>query len=513
VTQMTLPSHLQLGPNPQALIRRLGKIVRHGLPELRFHQYEIAPVPPEHGGERTCTDTERRVRLPSSSAARFRSAPPPSRIRGCRVLTRAPLLAAQVLFHVLPSRAPGTKSSGKRKLVLNRQPEEHRPAGAARAPSAGAAPAPSAGAAPAPSAGAAPAPQTGRQTAMAVTAPVVSGAHPPAPALDALAAPPAEAMVTVCDARVVFGTASPADPDRDSGPAAKQRKVFASIFSAFAVVAILSSNLNTTTSGVLAISRPMRQLSEGNVPGILNGHCLIFFVLVMWLFSRLFAPLGAWLQRAVVRDRLGLMIIDPKLPLSFRQAYHSRAVRGWLLQFAAVCVLALLPLSMTLVVGIVYFVIVLNRPETQLTFEWLRAFWVLAAILLAALALAKATADRRSIASSCGGRSLGIAEQFVPALPPSLGSDVRVAELARGCVLCAACCLISWCPSKLCAKAGGRRYAEVEAFKDVLVWATLYQTWTIISDSSRWVAAVLEVPLVLSAVLAAGFWYRRLCKA
>eukprot|EP01045_Picozoa_sp_COSAG04_P003073 COSAG04_NODE_120_length_24916_cov_9.576218_23_plen_352_part_00 len=351
---------------------------------------------------------------------------------------------------------------------------------------------------------------------MAVAAPVVSGAHPPAPApvtRDALAAPPAEAMVTVCDARVVFGTASPADPDRDSGPAAKQRKVFASIFSAFAVVAILSSNLNTTTSGVLAISRSMRQLSEGNVPGILNGHCLIFFVLVMWLFSRLFVPLGAWLQRAVVRDRLGLMIIDPKLPLSFRQAYHSRAVRGWLLQFAAVCVLALLPLSMTLVVGIVYFVIVLNRPETQLTFEWLRAFWVLAAILLAALALAKATADRRSIASSCGGRSLGIAEQFVPALPPSLGSDVRVAELARGCVLCAACCLISWCPSKLCTKAGGRRYVEVEAFKDVLVWATLYQTWTIISDSSRWVAAVLEVPLVLSAVLAAGFWYRRLCKA
>ena len=90
---------------------------------------------------------------------------------------------------------------------------------------------------------------------------------------------------------------------------------------------------------------------------------------------------------------------------------------------------------------------------------------------------------------------------------------MRVAELARGCVLCAACCLISWCPSKLCTKAGGRRYAEVEAFKDVLVWATLYQTWTIISDSSRWVAAVLEVPLVLSAVLAAGYWYRRLCKA
>ena len=74
VTQMTLPSHLQLGPNPQVLIRRLGKIVRHGLPELRFHQYEIAPVPPEHCRAET-TDTERRVRLPSSSAARFRSAP------------------------------------------------------------------------------------------------------------------------------------------------------------------------------------------------------------------------------------------------------------------------------------------------------------------------------------------------------------------------------------------------------------------------------------------------------
>ena len=211
------------------------------------------------------------------------------------------------------------------------------------------------------------------------------------------------------------------------------------------------------------------------------------------------------------------MIIDPKLPLSFRQAYHSRAVRGWLLQFAAVCVLALLPLSMTLVVGIVHFVIVLNRPETQPTVEWLRAFWVQAAILWISLALAKATADRRSIASSCAGRSsLGIAEQFVPALPAlgSLGSDVRVAELARGGVLCAACCLISWCPCKMCTKAGGRRYAEVEAFKDVLVWATLYQTWTIIiSDSGARLAAVLELPLVLSAVLAAGYWYRRLCKA
>ena len=113
--------------------------------------------------------------------------------------------------------------------------------------------------------------------------------------------------MTVCDARVVFGTASPADPDRDSSSssAAKQRKVFASIFSAFAVVAILSSNLNTAASGVSAISRSTRQLSEGSVPDILNGHCLIFFVLVMWLFNRLFAPLGAWLQRAIVRDRLG----------------------------------------------------------------------------------------------------------------------------------------------------------------------------------------------------------------
>ena len=65
-----------------------------------------------------------------------------------------------------------------------------------------------------------------------------------------------------------------------------------------------------------------------------------------------------------------------------------------------------------------------------------------------------------------------------------------MAELARGGVLCAACCLISWCPCKVCTKARGRRYAEVEAFKDVLVWATLYQTWTIIiSDSGARLAA------------------------
>ena len=41
---MQLPARLQQGESPQVLVRRLGKVVRHDQPELRFHQYEIDDV-------------------------------------------------------------------------------------------------------------------------------------------------------------------------------------------------------------------------------------------------------------------------------------------------------------------------------------------------------------------------------------------------------------------------------------------------------------------------------------
>ena len=42
--KMQLPARLQQGESPQVLVRRLGKVVRHDQPELRFHQYEIDDV-------------------------------------------------------------------------------------------------------------------------------------------------------------------------------------------------------------------------------------------------------------------------------------------------------------------------------------------------------------------------------------------------------------------------------------------------------------------------------------
>ena len=43
VSRVRLPARLQDGEGAQVLVRRSGKIVRHGRPDLHFHQYEIGP--------------------------------------------------------------------------------------------------------------------------------------------------------------------------------------------------------------------------------------------------------------------------------------------------------------------------------------------------------------------------------------------------------------------------------------------------------------------------------------
>ena len=43
VSRVRLPARLEDGEGAQVLVRRSGKIVRDGRPDLRFHQYEIGP--------------------------------------------------------------------------------------------------------------------------------------------------------------------------------------------------------------------------------------------------------------------------------------------------------------------------------------------------------------------------------------------------------------------------------------------------------------------------------------
>ena len=51
VAKLTLPQRLQRGARPQQLIRRVGKVHRHGLPPLRFVHFELSPWDPEGAEE------------------------------------------------------------------------------------------------------------------------------------------------------------------------------------------------------------------------------------------------------------------------------------------------------------------------------------------------------------------------------------------------------------------------------------------------------------------------------
>ena len=44
MSRATLPTHLQRGQQQQQLIRRVGKVIRSGLPALRFHHFELVPA-------------------------------------------------------------------------------------------------------------------------------------------------------------------------------------------------------------------------------------------------------------------------------------------------------------------------------------------------------------------------------------------------------------------------------------------------------------------------------------
>ena len=82
VSRVRLPARLEDGEGAQVLVRRSGKIVRDGRPDLRFHQYEIGPC--EAGAQ----DPEAKVQVlyhcwrqqqSSSSTPPQQAAPPQQR--------------------------------------------------------------------------------------------------------------------------------------------------------------------------------------------------------------------------------------------------------------------------------------------------------------------------------------------------------------------------------------------------------------------------------------------------
>ena len=505
--KMQLPARLQQGESPQVLVRRLGKVVRHDQPELRFHQYEIDDEKVLYHiiGER------KRGRPPLvADASRKRIArwptEPPVRLRLVPATIPAQAgSAGPVAPAVAPAPAPGGPNGGAKEAcqLLSDQRKWADVSWAelcAQSSSSGSTsnegvqlllpPAPS---------GAAAAAARGPDSPLPTASASCPGEEEPGepshfPADEATSLrrhqqhPPkqlseAQRSPVLVDAGAVLGQPAAEDPERWR-VTAQHKKLFATLFSTCAIVAILGAEAEP-----MVAEHGTRQLSEAQLLGLLYsdpgderlvvsgwehwrcgglgqvnfGHpCRLLYIMsVPWLSYSYLLPLGLWFQRRVVEDALGwelsastrhngdghggslsrlLSRRGDAAPVLWSKACLDAGVSG-ALQIGFILFFC----DKMLLLLLVRFIVDIWRPRRkrhgEITLASVRAFWMVSAIRVGAVAV--------SLELSAG--LFGLWQAHVPAVPlaslgigDSLPEALGAVDVGFAALAAAGCCAASW---------------------------------------------------------------------